>query len=276
MKKIFALVLAAAMVLTLAACGKACEDITLSKDEITFTKEGQTKGIKVTTDPRDTSDEVEFESADEDVATVNEDGLVRAEGPGETTITVRCGDAVAYCEVICDFDGGNSDRDDDDGGNGEDIDTPTSNEPDCDTCGDTGLCPECEGNYKCTECDGSGDCGRCDGKGKITCRSCNGEPETCRICHGDGYYTESELAAGDDWDPGESYTSDTFTGNYGDWDDWEASYECEECVNGKYCPKCEATGVEDCPDCDRGYCPECDGDKIVCDECDKGKCPDCR
>lgn len=248
MKKILSLLLVCALVLTFAGCSKACEDLELSKDSITFTREGQTKGLNVKTDPKDTTDEVEFESDDEDVATVNEDGLIRAEGPGETTITVRCGDEVAYCEVICDFDGGsNDDREDDEQPSNDDDEDESEN--DCDTCGGSGKCPECHGNYRCPECiDSNGKCPRCNGDEEITCRTCDGHPsDVCKECDGDGITGE-----------GSSY-------------EWDCTY----CVDGKTCPKCDGEGVESCPDCTDGYCPECDGEKIICDECDKGNCPDC-
>lgn len=261
MKKIIAIMLVCLLTLSFVGCSRACEDIELSKDSITFTKQGQSKGIRITTDPKDTTDEVEFESDDEDVASVDEDGLVRAEGPGETTIIVRCGDEVAYCEVICDFEGGGGRKDEP-----EDPDDPDDPDNDCDTCGGSGKCPDCRGNYLCENCsDTDGDCPRCNGNSVITCRTCDGEPDDCRTCGGDGIYTESDKT-------GKKPSSNSSGGKYGD---IEWGVTCSDCNDGKDCPKCNGTGEQDCPDCDNGYCPECNGDKIICDECDKGKCPDC-
>lgn len=264
MKKFLSLLLVITVLLSFTACSSACEDIELSKDTITFTKQGQSKGINVTTDPKDTSDEVTFESDDEDVATVDKDGLVRAEGPGETTIIVRCGDEVAYCEVICDFEGGSSRNDEPE--EPDEPDDPDAPDNGCDTCGDTGVCPECHGNYRCEKCsDTNGNCSRCDGKGEIVCRTCEGEPDECRVCGGDGIYTESDKT-------GEKPSNVPTGGGYAG---IEWGTECKECMDGKDCAKCNGTAIEDCPDCNYGYCPECNGTKIICDECDKGQCPDC-
>lgn len=104
MKKLFSLLLTAAILLTFAACGDgSCESIELNKYEITLTEAGDTFGLKVTTDPKDTTDDIEFESSNEDVATVSKRGLITAVGEGHATITVICGDETEYCEVTCDF-----------------------------------------------------------------------------------------------------------------------------------------------------------------------------
>lgn len=116
MQKLLSLLLIIVLALSLVACeGGACESIELNKYEVTLTEEGDTFGLKVSTDPKDTSDDVEFESSDEDVATVNSRGLITAVGSGHATITVICGDETEFCEVECDF--GGTSRNDDDNGN---------------------------------------------------------------------------------------------------------------------------------------------------------------
>lgn len=106
MKKNISLLLIIVLALSLVACeGSTCESIELNKYEVTFTEEGDTFGLKVTTEPRDAKDDVEFESSDEDVATINSRGLITAVGSGHATITVTCGDETEFCEVECDFGG---------------------------------------------------------------------------------------------------------------------------------------------------------------------------
>lgn len=278
MKKLLSLMLVISLLLTLAACsssggsdrdsGGACVDIELNKDTITFTKPGQTKGLNVKTEPRDTGDEVEFESDDEDVATVDEDGLVRAEGPGETTIIVRCGDEVAYCDIICDFDGGDitdpgstDDPDPTDDPNPTDDPDPTDvPDNDCRTCGGRGVCPKCRGDYLCHECDGTGDCQRCDGKGRITCPSCDGELDECKYCGGDG---------GGGGGSSGSLTDPDYT--------YSPPLKCAACDGtGRYCEQCLWYGTILCPEgCKNGNCTECDGKRVTCTYCNKGACPDC-
>lgn len=264
MKKLLSLLLTLSLALSLAACGSdACESIELNKYEVTFTEEGDTFGLKVTTDPRDAKDDVEFESSDEDVAAINSRGLITAVGAGHATITVTCGDETEFCEVECDFGGtsrndddsdsrtdNDDDRDDrdddDDNRNDDDDEEPTKTR--CKTCGDRGVCPQCRGDYKCHACDGTGNCQRCDGNGRIACPSCKGELFECKYCGGDGKY-----------------------GSYVE--SW--CYSCSGTGRScEYCRKGEGTIM--CPDgCSYGYCPECDGDRVTCNYCNEGKCPDC-
>lgn len=131
MKKLLSLLLILSLALSLAACeGSACEHLELNKTEVTLEEEGDTFGLKVTTDPEDTSDEIEFESSDEDVATVNSRGLITAVGEGHATITVTCGDETEFCEVTCDFDGkSRNDDDDDDDRDNDGDEEPTEEEP---------------------------------------------------------------------------------------------------------------------------------------------------
>ena len=80
-----------------------CTEIVLSKTEISFDKEGAALLLNVTLNPTDTTDELQFATADEAIATVSSDGKVTAVGKGETTIVVLCGNATAECKVVCDF-----------------------------------------------------------------------------------------------------------------------------------------------------------------------------
>lgn len=82
-----------------------CAAITLSKTVIEFDKAGAALLLNVTTDPANTTDEIEFASTDANVATVTQDGKVVAVGPGQAIITVTCGQAAAECRVACNFEG---------------------------------------------------------------------------------------------------------------------------------------------------------------------------
>ena len=81
-----------------------CEELTLSKTTITFDKAEAAVLLTAAPNPEDTTYEITFQSEDETVATVSADGKVIAVGPGETVITVVCGDVTAQCNVICAFE----------------------------------------------------------------------------------------------------------------------------------------------------------------------------
>jgi hypothetical protein len=81
-----------------------CQEIILSKREIVFEKAGVKLLLNVSVEPENTTDEIEFSSEDESIATVTADGLVQAVGPGETVITAKCGNATATCKVVCQFE----------------------------------------------------------------------------------------------------------------------------------------------------------------------------
>lgn len=81
-----------------------CESLKLSSATIELTAEVTSLPLQVRTVPESTTDTVTFESSDPNVATVDENGLVVAVGPGTATITVKCGDAEPVtCTVICNF-----------------------------------------------------------------------------------------------------------------------------------------------------------------------------
>lgn len=81
-----------------------CEFVLLSNTEITLEKVDAAFLLDVSLDPADSTDEVLFSSADESVATVDENGKIVAVAPGNTVITVTCGKASAECLVHCDFE----------------------------------------------------------------------------------------------------------------------------------------------------------------------------
>ena len=83
--------------------GIACTDIQLSSTIIEFTDMERSQLLSAILTPVDTTDELIFTSSDTDVATVTDGGLVIPVGPGETTITITCGEIQKECRVVCNF-----------------------------------------------------------------------------------------------------------------------------------------------------------------------------
>lgn len=82
-----------------------CEKLTLSDVIVELSSSGAIQLLSVKAEPADTTDVMVFTSEDEAVATVNQDGKIEAVGPGQTVITIVCGDQTASCRVICTFEG---------------------------------------------------------------------------------------------------------------------------------------------------------------------------
>lgn len=84
-----------------------CESLVLlsgqATDDAALVNPGQKFLINVRVQPEDTTDKLQFVSADESVATVTEDGQVEAVGEGETVINIICGKIEMPCKVTCDF-----------------------------------------------------------------------------------------------------------------------------------------------------------------------------
>lgn len=81
-----------------------CRELQLSQDEIILDEEGARFFLSAATVPVYTTDEIVFESADDTIATVGENGMITAVAPGETEIVVTCGDVSEVCKVVCDFE----------------------------------------------------------------------------------------------------------------------------------------------------------------------------
>ena len=74
-------------------------EISLNSDTLTLT-EGNTATLTVTLTPADTTDKVVWSSSNEDIATVDENGVVTAVAEGTATITAKANDTVsATCTV---------------------------------------------------------------------------------------------------------------------------------------------------------------------------------
>lgn len=78
-----------------------CETIVLQENALNFTELNVTQKLEVVLTPADTTDTLRFESSDENVATVSEDGTVTAVGEGTAIITAYCGSASTQCSVSC-------------------------------------------------------------------------------------------------------------------------------------------------------------------------------
>lgn len=81
-----------------------CEGLMLDVDEVRFEDIGSARMIYATPYPIDTTDILEFSSSDTSVATVTDTGKVESVGPGETVITVTCGNQSATCIVFCEVE----------------------------------------------------------------------------------------------------------------------------------------------------------------------------
>lgn len=80
-----------------------CTKLTLSGKTIEFRAAGDAYLLSAVREPSHTTDKATYISADPNVAVVSDTGLVTAVAGGQTIITVKCGDQVATCTIICSF-----------------------------------------------------------------------------------------------------------------------------------------------------------------------------
>lgn len=81
----------------------SCTDLQLAETVLDLTSKGEGYLINVTPVPADTEDVITYVSDDASIATVSEQGKVTAIAPGETVITVICGDVEKTIRVVCNF-----------------------------------------------------------------------------------------------------------------------------------------------------------------------------
>ena len=84
-----------------------CISVKLDPGSIQLDEQGQSVTITANILPADTTDEVEFVVANSEIATLVQTGksaVVTAMKPGNTVITVKCGDIKAICNVTCEFE----------------------------------------------------------------------------------------------------------------------------------------------------------------------------
>ena len=291
MKRILSCILVLVLLSSLVGCGGSkCTSIVLGTTEVSLSQPGETKGLSVTKEPSDTADKTHFKSSDPSVATVDEHGLITAVGAGSTTITVTCGDAVAFCTVVVVSDGTNTPVDDTQPDEmqtepSEQVCSECGGKGGCQTCGGNPVCPQCGGHPVCSSCQNSpGECSLCEGKGGTVCNSCHGEWECarckgtllCIYCEGDGLCSDCEgtrkrPCSYCEETPGKCSSCE----GLGKDDDGK---RCVLCRGSAKCRYCNGNATEKCTFCEyrNGKCAYCQGDG-VCGAC-YGRtdlCPDC-
>jgi hypothetical protein len=100
MKKILILVLALVMVFCLCACGKSIDTVTLSTNNCEIVQD-ESFELSYSVVPEDADTEgLIWASADENVASVNESGVITGKAVGQTSVTISDGKKVfATCQV---------------------------------------------------------------------------------------------------------------------------------------------------------------------------------
>ena len=77
-----------------------CTDLVILESIIMIDEVGQSYLLNAAVAPENTTDPLMFVSADESIATVTEDGRVTSVAPGNTVITVSCGEFSVECTVV--------------------------------------------------------------------------------------------------------------------------------------------------------------------------------
>ena len=106
---------------TAATSGVPCTSLTLSQDSITLDEAGGHIFLTAVSRPADCTDKITYESSDESIVTINENGMITAVAPGEAEIIVTCGSITERCSVLCDFEAVTTEPD---------TDTPDDNDSD--------------------------------------------------------------------------------------------------------------------------------------------------
>lgn len=78
-----------------------CIGLTIHEQSVVLSDAVRDWILNVVPSPANTTDEIIYSSADENVATVSADGKITAVATGETVITITCGKASAECKVVC-------------------------------------------------------------------------------------------------------------------------------------------------------------------------------
>ena len=80
-----------------------CTALSVDVAEITLSEEGQSAQIHAVAEPADTTDRIIFSADNSAAVSVTQDGTVTAKAPGESNVTVICGQYMYSCKVTCDF-----------------------------------------------------------------------------------------------------------------------------------------------------------------------------
>lgn len=78
-----------------------CTGLNIDDSSVSLTFIGDSWKITATAEPADTTDQIQFFSSNEDVATVSASGEIRSVGEGDAVITVVCGEQSVECFVTC-------------------------------------------------------------------------------------------------------------------------------------------------------------------------------
>lgn len=89
---------------TVAPTEVLCVDLDLDVRRIVFAEEGESRMLYVSPYPSNTTEDITYESSDEDIVTVNSNGKVTAVAPGEAWIIITCGEVSVTCDVECAFE----------------------------------------------------------------------------------------------------------------------------------------------------------------------------
>ena len=82
----------------------ACTGLTISMSEVTLENAQDKVFLTAVARPTDCKEKITFESSDPKVATVSDNGMIVAVGPGKAEITVSCGDVTQVCVITCTFE----------------------------------------------------------------------------------------------------------------------------------------------------------------------------
>ena len=81
-----------------------CQDLIMTSGKVAeLNTQGQYFMLHVIASPADTTDQIVYESSDESIVTVTEDGKLTAVSEGEATVYITCGDFQLTCDVVCRF-----------------------------------------------------------------------------------------------------------------------------------------------------------------------------
>ena len=79
----------------------SCTGLTLYEETVVLNQAGSEWLLNVVPVPVNTTDEITYSSADQNVAIVSADGKIVAVDNGETVITITCGSVSVECRVVC-------------------------------------------------------------------------------------------------------------------------------------------------------------------------------
>ena len=84
----------------------SCESLEVDESslDVVFTAPGQSKQLVISVSPENTTDLVTYYSEDEEIAKVDDKGLVTALSSGDTVVRIVCGEHEVECYIHCEFE----------------------------------------------------------------------------------------------------------------------------------------------------------------------------